>query len=170
MPDNAAPYVRYAIADNNYIWYNINMVEALQKYSLFGGMMKEQIEVILPFMQEEKYAADDIIIAQGSPNEKIHFIMEGQVSVTRNDVYLSNLTEGDTFGEMEVLDVMTAIASIRSVSPVKAMTISNKSLREIYKLDIKIFSLIIMNLARDISRRIRRMDEKLASSASGLLI
>jgi hypothetical protein len=40
------------------------------------------------------------------------------------------------------------------------MSISNKSLREIYKIDLKSFSLIIMNLARDLSRRLRRMNER----------
>jgi len=61
---------------------------------------------------------------------------------------------------------MPSVASIKSISNVKVMSISNKALRDIYKLDIKIFSLIIMNLARDLSRRLRRMDEKLASVAT----
>jgi len=62
-----------------------------------------------------------------------------------------------------VLDVMPAAASIKSITSVKAMSMSNKALRDIYKIDVKIFSLMIMNLARDLSRRLRKMDEKLAS-------
>ena len=37
--------------------------------------------------------------------------------------------------------------------------ISNRALRDIYKADVSTFSMIIMNLARDLSRRLRRMDE-----------
>jgi hypothetical protein len=43
---------------------------------------------------------------------------------------------------------------------VELMSISNKSLREIYRSDMKTFSMIIMNLARDLSRRLRRMDDR----------
>jgi hypothetical protein len=43
------------------------------------------------------------------------------------------------------------------------MSISNKSLREIYKTDTKIFSMVIMNLARDLSRRLRRMNDRAAA-------
>jgi CRP-like cAMP-binding protein len=84
------------------------------------------------------------------------------VVVTKDETVITRFGEGEAFGEMEVLDVMPAIASIKSLSPIKAMSISNKTLREIYKIDIKIFSLIVMNLARDLSRRLRKMDEKLA--------
>jgi len=135
----------------------------LQKYSLFGGLMEEQIESIMPLMQQEQYGPDEFIITEGKPNDKIYFLIEGQIAVTKKDTLLSRFGEGEAFGEMEVLDVMPAVASIKSLSNVMLMSISNKALREIYKLDVKIFSLIIMNLARDLSRRLRKADEKLAS-------
>jgi len=137
--------------------------ESLQKYSLFGGLEPEQIEMILPIMTMETFGPEEYIISEGKPNDKIYFLIEGTVAVTKNDILLSRFGEGEEFGEIEVLDVMPSVASIKSISNVKVMSISNKALRDIYKIDIKIFSLIIMNLARDLSRRLRRMDEKLAT-------
>ncbi|MCL2801833.1 MAG: cyclic nucleotide-binding domain-containing protein [Treponema sp.] len=136
--------------------------QLLQKYALFGGLLEEQIENIMPLMNEESYNPEEYIISEGKANDKIFFLLEGHVAVTKKDVSLTHLGEGEAIGEMEVLDVMPAIASIKALSQVKAMSISNKSLREIYKLDIKTFSLIIMNLARELSRRLRKMDEKMA--------
>jgi CRP-like cAMP-binding protein len=60
---------------------------------------------------------------------------------------------------MEVLDVMPAAATIKAVTSVTVMSISNKAFREIYKKDIKSFSLLLMNLARDLSRRLRVTNE-----------
>ena len=137
--------------------------QVLQKYSLFGGLLEEQIQSILPLMEEENYVPDAMIITEGKPNDKIYFLISGQVAVTKKNVFLSRFSEGEAFGEMEVLDVMPAVASIKALSDVTLMSISNRNLREIYKKDVKIFSLIIMNLARDLSRRLRKMDEKLAS-------
>jgi len=134
----------------------------LQKYALFGGLMEEQIEELLPFMLEEKYGIDEFIITEGKSNDRICFIIEGQVAVLKNDLILARFNQGEAFGEMEVLDVMPAAASVKTLTPVTVMTISNKSLREIYKKDITVFSLVIMNLARELVRRLRKMDEKLA--------
>jgi CRP-like cAMP-binding protein len=138
------------------------MVEssALQKYSLFGGLLENQIEQIIPLMEVEKYGAGDIIMTEGELNDRIRFILSGRVKVCKGDVNLTEFTEGDFFGEMEVLDVMPTAATIKALLPVELMSISNRSLREIYKSDTKIFSMIIMNLARDLSRRLRRMDDR----------
>jgi CRP-like cAMP-binding protein len=135
--------------------------QVLQKYALFGGLTEDQIKNVLPNMLNETYNPDDMIITEGKPNDKIYFLIEGQVSVIKRDTVLSKFSEGEVFGEMEVLDVMPAAASIKALTPVTLISVSNKALRNIYKTDITAFSLIIMNLARDLSRRLRRMDEKM---------
>jgi CRP-like cAMP-binding protein len=147
--------------------YNLEqMIEltTLKNYSLFGGLMEEQIGVILPFMEQESFEAGEDIMVEGSLNDKIRFILEGSVAVVKEHVILSEMKEGDTVGEMEVLDVMPAAATIKTLSHTKVMSLSNRNLREIYKKDIKIFSLLIMNLARDLSRRLRLMDKKTAEN------
>jgi CRP-like cAMP-binding protein len=131
----------------------------LQKYSLFGGLLPEQIEGILPFMNEESYEEGDEIIVEGTPNDKIRFILDGRVAAIKRGIVLYEFGEGDAFGEMEVLDVMPSAAAIKALSRLRVMSISNKALREIYKFDLKTFSLMIMNLARDLSRRLRHMDD-----------
>jgi len=136
----------------------------LQKYALFGGLTEEQIEIILPVMAEENFTPEEIIIEEGKPNDRLFFILEGQVAVVKEEVSLAGFCEGDTFGEMEILDVMPAAASIKALTQVKTMTISNRSIRDIYKKDLNTFTLILMNLARDLVRRLRKMDEKFASS------
>jgi CRP-like cAMP-binding protein len=135
--------------------------QALQRYSLFGGLLPSQIEQIIPLMQQETYEPGADIIVEGSPNDKIRFIIEGSVSVIKGNTLIWDLTEGSTFGEMEVLDVMPSAATIRAKTGVTVMSMSNKTLREVYKLDIKCFSLMLMNLARDLSRRLRNADEKM---------
>jgi CRP-like cAMP-binding protein len=132
----------------------------LQKYSLFGGLVGDQIEKILPLMEQEVYEAGADIIVEGEKNDKIRFILEGRIAVVKENIILSELKEGDAFGEMEVLDVMPTAATIKALAQTRVMSISNHCLREIYSIDSKTFSLIIMNLARDLSRRLRKMDEK----------
>jgi CRP-like cAMP-binding protein len=134
--------------------------EKLQRYSLFGGLLPDQIQQILPHMADSSYNAGDIIIVEGKPNDRIWFIIEGRIEVTKNNVILCEIGEGNTFGEMEVLDVMPSVATIKAVAPTRVISISNRGLREIYKSDIHSFSLIVMNLARDMSRRLRHMDER----------
>ena len=134
--------------------------QTLQRYSLFGGLLEEQIEKILPLMEQESYAPNVDIIVEGTPNDKIRFITEGRVAIVKRNIFILELPEGSTFGEMEVLDVMPSAATARSLTEVTVMSISNRALRQIYRNDLKSFSLLLMNLARELSRRLRGMDEK----------
>jgi CRP-like cAMP-binding protein len=136
-------------------------IPTLQRYSFFGGLLEEQIEKILPLMEAEDYGPGLDIIVEGTPNDKIRFITEGRVAIWKGSTFIQELPEGNTFGEMEVLDVMPSAATARSVTGVKALSISNRSLRQIYHTDVKTFSLLLMNLARDLSRRLRHLDDML---------
>ncbi len=140
------------------------MIEAsaLKDYSLFGGLLPEEIEAIRPLLGSASYEAGTAILREGETNDRIHFILEGSVEVEKGGVFLVRLCEGDTFGEMEFLDVMPAAATVRAISPSTVATISNRALYELSKASMRAFAMVVMNLARDLSRRLRRMDEIVA--------
>jgi CRP/FNR family transcriptional regulator, cyclic AMP receptor protein len=137
------------------------MIEAssLRKYSLFGGMTEEDVSRLLPFMVLASFPLGEEVMKEGERNDRIFFILEGRVEVSKAGQVLIELGEGDTFGEMELLDVMPAAATVRALGPVKTASITNRAVHDIYHMDCKLFALMIMNLARDLSRRLRRMDE-----------
>jgi len=130
----------------------------LSNYSLFDGLEKDEIESILPLMEHEVYETGTDIIVEGTHVGKIRFILEGKVAVVKNGFILMELDEGAVFGEMEVVDIQPAEASVKALVPTSVMTLSIDALGEIYETDLKTYSFILMNLARDISRKLRRMD------------
>jgi CRP-like cAMP-binding protein len=133
--------------------------ETVQKYALFGGLRTEQIELTLKYMKEEWLEAGEDIIKEGAPNDSIRFILEGRVAVTKRGSLLAELGEGESFGEMEVLDIMPSAADIHTLARTHVLSMTNRNLHHIYKDDILTFSMLIMNLARDLSRRLRKTNE-----------
>ena len=131
----------------------------LQKYSLFDGLEREQIDSILPLMEHEVFDAGTDVIVEGTYVGKVRFILDGRVAVTKDGITLIELGEGTVFGEMELVDVEPAEATVRALTATEVMTLSIDALGEIYETDLKTYSFILMNLARDISRRLRRMDD-----------
>jgi CRP-like cAMP-binding protein len=116
----------------------------------------------------EEFGEGVFIEREGEPGDRIYFIIEGEVEILKKIKKTGNLSrifqfsEGDIFGEMELIDVQPCAASVRTLKPTKTLTLSNKGLYQISKYDLKIFSLMILNLARDISRRLRKADEIIA--------
>ena len=141
---------------------------SLQSHSLFGGITTDQIELIRPFFKENSFGAGDFIEREGERGSRIFFITKGSVEIIKKRKHrdgfrrLLVLDEGETFGEMELIDIQPCAASVRALEDTTALTLSNRGLYEINKCSCQIFSILIMNLARDISRRLRIEDELLA--------
>jgi CRP-like cAMP-binding protein len=144
----------------------------LKSHCLFGGLSENEIEMIRPLLKEEHFGKNEIIVKEGGRGDRVYFIYEGSVEILKK-VKLSEgmviqriaaLEVGDTFGEMELLDVQPCIATVRSLEPTSVLTLSNMDLYRISKMNLKTYTMIILNLARAISRRLRRMDALVAGS------
>jgi CRP-like cAMP-binding protein len=144
---------------NGLIIFIMNNTSILSQYSLFDGLGEKQIEKITSMMEHEEYEAGKTILLEGANNNKIYLILEGQVRIGKDLIILSDLDKGEIFGEMEVLDVLPAVATAKALSAVKLMTLSIDVLGEIFETDLNAYSFIMTNLARDLSRRVRGMSE-----------
>ena len=135
----------------------------LGKYSFFDGLERDQIERILPLMEHEVFEAGTDIIVEGSATNRLRIILEGQVAVVKHGMILTELGVGDVVGEMEVLDVGPVEATVKTITPTSVIVLSVDALGEIYENELEIYAFLLMNLARDLSRRLRRMDFNAAS-------
>ena len=144
----------------------------LKQHSLFGGLTEEEMNKIRPLFQEKRFAKNEYILKEDEKNDRLYFICEGGVEITRNiecsedtvTQQIAALGVGDTFGEMELIDIQPCAATVRATEDSVVLTLSNTDFHKISKMDLKSFTLIVMNLAREISRRLRRMDALLAKS------
>jgi CRP/FNR family cyclic AMP-dependent transcriptional regulator len=146
--------------------------EFLQSHALFGGITDADIEQIIPLLKEETFDKGAFIIREDEDGDMLHFIIEGSVEVVKRthddkeDSYqkLAIFGPGDTFGEMELIDIQKRSASVRALEDVSALTLSNKDMYKLYHSNLKAYTMIIMNIAREISRRLRNMDRFLDRS------
>ncbi|HTA89242.1 MAG TPA: cyclic nucleotide-binding domain-containing protein, partial [Polyangiaceae bacterium] len=79
------------------------------------------------------------------------------------------LGPGDWFGEMSIVDIQPRSATVRALAPSRLLRISAADLDALYRYDLRSYSLIVLNLARELSRRLRVADGILADLISNVL-
>lgn len=141
----------------------------LQSYAMFGGVNDQQLIVLSRLLQTERYPEGAFLFRQGDKADRLLFIQQGQVEVLNqlsDDtlVRIAKRQEGDSIGEMAMIDMQCRSASVRALEPVTALSLSYSALCELYESDPQLYTLMLMNLARELSRRLRAMDEVVASS------
>lgn len=145
----------------------------LKSCSLFGGITAEAFEIIRPLIRIDRFGAGEPILREGAVNDRIYFIEQGTVEIfkslpaTGDETtvrHIVTMKSGDTFGEMELIDIQPCEASVRTTEPTVTLSLSNHDLYRISKIDMKTYALLIMNLAREMSRRLRHMDVLLVTN------
>lgn len=139
----------------------------LKRCSLFGGVTEQAFEVIRPHIQLMRFDAGDRVVTEGEVNDRIYFIDSGTVEVVKRlccgmdapEKRLTTMGPGDTFGEMELIDIQPCAATVRALEPTRTLSLSNRDLYKVSKVDMKTYALLVMNLAREISRRLRHADD-----------
>jgi len=138
----------------------------LQEQPVFGGVDDHAMEAIMPLLREVDFAAGEVIVREGDDGDAMFVICSGSVEVLKAGSGDSSLGKriavlhvGDVFGEMELIDMQRRSATVRAIEPVSALALANGDLFRIYESDMPTFTLIVLNLARELSRRLRGIDE-----------
>jgi CRP/FNR family cyclic AMP-dependent transcriptional regulator len=74
----------------------------------------------------------------------------------------SGLRPGDFFGEMTLIEMQNRSATVVAESPTVLYELTAKDLYTYYKADIHAYVIVMQNINRELCRRLRRADNRIA--------
>jgi len=142
----------------------------LQDMPLFGGTSAQAIAVLLQGARMFERQEGGFFVREGDVTSSLYVLLHGAVAVRRHwgerEVLLRRLEAGDCFGEMAPLDLHPRSASVQALEPSRAMEIRAEQLLVLFETMPEQFALIQMNIARELSRRLRRLHNQLFGATS----
>jgi len=132
--------------------------EQLRRYSLFGGLIDGQLEHLIDRIQVEEVVAGNTIVREGEKGDRLYCLVSGEVEIRRGGRLLTTLPAGETIGEMELIDMQPRSATVIAIKPCVLYSLARRDILALQRSDLPAFTLMVMNLARDLSRRLRQMD------------
>ncbi len=143
-------------------------VNLLQSMPVFGGVSKETLEFLIDHSSIRSLSAGNYFFREGDNAVSMFVLERGKVAVSKEwdgeDHLLKHLSQGDCFGEMALLDLYPRSASVMAVEPCDAIELQSSILLKLYQHDLEQFTIIQMNIAREISRRLRSAGNQLFQS------
>jgi len=140
-------------------------VALLQQMPLFGGIRADVLAFLVSVSQEARVGRGEYFFCEGERGESMFVLESGAVDVIRRSTgtarVLCRLGAGDSFGEMALIDLGPRSASVQAVEECRGFELFAGGLFALYERDLEQFALIQMNMARELSRRLRRADDRL---------
>lgn len=132
---------------------------------IFGGIREDILELLLGMSPSIAVKSEDFFFRENDPGKSLFVLESGKVAVTKlwkgKQHLLRHLGKGDCFGEMALMDLLPRSASVMAIEDSAALEISFASLHKILKKDLGQFTLMQMNMGREVSRRLREAYEQI---------
>lgn len=139
-------------------------IKLLQATPFFGAVSDESIALILDLSETFDVEVGDYFFKQGDYGDSLFLLEYGNAVVFKTagerEYPLRRVKDGDCFGELALIDFSPRSASVRAESASRAIKIFSSALHKLYQHNAEQFLIIQMNMAREVSRRLREADNR----------
>lgn len=138
--------------------------EVLRRVPLFSELSPADFQRVMEVARERSYPKNSVILFEDDPGDALYVVGAGQVKVVLigedgREVILSVLGEGEFFGEMALIDDEPRSAHVIAMEDSTLVVLRREDFQPI----LNSTAAIAIALLRELSRRLRRVDEKVGS-------
>jgi CRP-like cAMP-binding protein len=148
-------------------------VELLQRMPIFGAIRDDALAFLLQQTRSVRVRAGAYFFRETDPADCMYVLESGRVAVLKSwqgkELLMRHLGEGDCFGEMALMDLLPRSASVRAEEDCSAIELTPEQFNRLFERDAEQFTLIQMNIGREVCRRLRVMDDLLFRARMGEL-
>ena len=144
------------------------MESPLAGVPIFAGLTDEAQALLFKRAEAVQYTPREIVVREGETGSKFFLIKSGAVRVLKNletpdEVLLARLGARDFFGEMCIFETLPRAATVQAMEPTELIVLPSTAFYHLYQARPDQYSILLLNIARDLSRRLRKLDEAYAA-------
>jgi|GEM_PF-3046913 CRP-like cAMP-binding protein len=149
-----------------------SIVETIKASSLVVGLTDEKIEALAEIARPVELQDQQLITEEGTQSNYLYILKKGTLTVEKNpsDPFILNTLEQPNlfFGEMAIIEAGAHSASIRSQGKSEVLSFHKKDLVSFFLSYPDAQMAIILNMARQLSMRLRDADERFVKLAKSV--
>lgn len=135
------------ISDNNF----------LRRTILFAELPPKDLERVAFLMQERKFSKNQIVFLEEETGQHMYIVRKGQVKVTKMAVngkerILTIHKEGDSFGELSLLDNRMVPATVTAMTPVVIWSMSKADFLNVVLNNQRVLLKVVQVLSSELRR------------------
>jgi CRP/FNR family transcriptional regulator, cyclic AMP receptor protein len=135
-----------------------------EKIPIFAGLTAPALAFLTEKAKTTAAAEGDYVVREGETGNRMFIIRSGSVKVCKGrkdatEIEIARLQTGDFFGEMCILETLPRAASIQALEESSLCSLSSIAFYDFYRAMPDQYSILVLNIARDLSRRLRRLDQ-----------
>jgi CRP-like cAMP-binding protein len=133
----------------------------------FGGLSDASLDLMVSMLAERRFDAGATVIAEGEQGRSMFVVHSGRLVVNKRTdsgrvLRMAGLGPGDFFGEMTLIEMQNRSGTVVTETPTVLYELTARQLYTCYKTDIHAYVVVLQNINRELCRRLRRADNRIA--------
>lgn len=133
----------------------MSILQVVKSCPLFYELYDVEIMKIVDKCRVLSLAGGEVVFKTDDVGNELYLILNGTASVKSGDITIATLKKGDVFGEMVLLKEPVRNADIYVDSFADILVIEYEDIFGLYELNVKVFSLLMLNLSRMLATRLK---------------
>ncbi len=139
---------------------------------IFGGLEGRSLQRVARALEERDFPTGSTIFNAGELGRTMYLLAQGEVEVIGTSrggkrIALVKLGPGECFGEMALIELQPRSATVRVRKKAKTYSLNNMDLYNLYREDNYAFVIVLQNICRILSRRLRKADGRICDFLAG---
>lgn len=145
--------------------------DELRSVALFSALTAAALEFLAQRLSVWEAQAGELVCRQGTTRADVNVLLKGEAEVIKTTdsgdaISVARLRAGDGIGVMSLVDIQPQHDTVRLVTDARLLRMTSADLDALYRHDLKAYSVFVLNLARDLSRRLRLAEDMIAARPS----
>ena len=134
----------------------------LQRIPIFRDLKNRELRAVERILHQRNYQPGEVVFQQGNPGVGMYIIHSGQVEVVFEPTgqILAELSDGEFFGELGLIDESPRSATVVVKSECKLFGFFQSDLRDLIDRNPQLGVKIVMQLVSTIGERLKRSNEQ----------
>lgn len=143
------------------------VLDCLCAIPMFDGVRTSELKAVARYMNLLEVEEGDVVFLEGEPGDYVCFVAAGTLQVTKaspggQTTVLTTLTQGQSIGEMAVIEDAPRSANVVALCAARLVTLSRQDFETLLQTHPPIGISLLKGIARVLSRNLRKTSGQLA--------
>lgn len=144
----------------------MNHRDILQDVKIFEGLREQQLQRIIDRCATVSFRQGQTIFSENSRNNELYAVLEGEVTINMwvpdesREIVLSKIQPGHLFGELALVDDEPRSATAHASRDVTLLVMTRTAFFSLVEMEPEIGIIVMRNLLKVLTERLRLTDAK----------
>jgi CRP-like cAMP-binding protein len=136
----------------------------------FGDLSDASLDLLISMLVERRFDIGATVVKEREPGRSMYIVHSGELVARKlwesgRVIRMTGVGPGDFFGEMTLIEMQNRSATVVSERPTVLYELMARNLYTYYKADIYAYVMVLQNINRELCRRLRCADNRIAKLA-----